>query len=415
MSQEVKVPSVGESVSSGILSTWLKQDGDYVTQGEEIFELETDKATMAVPAPANGVLKIAVPKDTEVAIGQVVAHLEEGAAGKVAGGAAAAGESAGSRASAAATAEELSPAVRRLVADHGLDPASIAGTGKGGRITKEDVLAAADRAAAGNAKSSSAPTAGTAAPTAVAQQSAPAASKTPQEGGVRQRRVPMTTLRRRIAENLVHSKQSAAHLTTFNEVDMSAVMEIRKKYRDQFEKKHGVRLGFMSFFIKASQRALEAFPEANAFVDGTDILYNDYYNIGVASSTERGLITPVVRDADRKSFADIEREIVSFTTRAKEKKLSPDELLGGTFTISNGGVFGSMLSTPIPNPPQSTILGMHAIQDRPMAVDGQVVIRPMMYLALTYDHRILDGREAIGFLVKIKNLIEDPAQLMLDL
>ncbi|HUX50010.1 MAG TPA: 2-oxoglutarate dehydrogenase complex dihydrolipoyllysine-residue succinyltransferase [Spirochaetia bacterium] len=413
MSQEVKVPSVGESVSSGILAVWLKQDGDYVTQGEEIFELETDKATMAVPAPANGVLKIAVPKDTEVAIGQVVAHLEEGAAGKTAGDAATGVQAGGTRAAAAAVAEELSPAVRRLVADRGLDPASIAGTGKGGRITKEDVLAAADRAPSGAAKSTVTPGAGAAA--TAAKQPAQTAPKSPQDGGAAQRRVPMTTLRRRIAENLVHSKQSAAHLTTFNEVDMSAVMEIRKKYRDQFEKKHGVRLGFMSFFIKASQRALEAFPEANAFVDGTDILYNDYYNIGVASSTERGLITPVIRDADRKSFADIEREIVSFTTRAKEKKLSPDELLGGTFTISNGGVFGSMLSTPIPNPPQSTILGMHAIQDRPMAVDGQVVIRPMMYLALTYDHRILDGREAIGFLVKIKNLLEDPAQLMLDL
>ena len=413
MSQEVKVPSVGESVSSGILAVWLKQDGDYVTQGEEIFELETDKATMAVPAPANGVLKIAVPKDTEVAIGQVVAHLEEGAAAKPAGDAANGGQPAGTTAVAAAVAEELSPAVRRLVADRGVDPASIAGTGKGGRITKEDVLAAADRAPSGAAKSTATP--GPGATATGAKQPAQSAPKSPQDGEATQRRVPMTTLRRRIAENLVHSKQSAAHLTTFNEVDMSAVMEIRKKYRDQFEKKHGVRLGFMSFFIKASQRALEAFPEANAFVDGTDILYNDYYNIGVASSTERGLITPVIRDADRKSFADIEREIVSFTTRAKEKKLSPDELLGGTFTISNGGVFGSMLSTPIPNPPQSTILGMHAIQDRPMAVDGQVVIRPMMYLALTYDHRILDGREAIGFLVKIKNLIEDPAQLMLDL
>lgn len=412
MAQEVTVPSVGESISSGILATWLKQDGEFVSQGEEIFELETDKATMAVPSPAEGVLKIDVEADTEVEIGQVVAHLEEGkpaaeksVAEKTESGPksvpqkespaekepAATGKRPG-----AAHPDELAPAVRRLVSENGLDPSSITGTGKDGRITKEDVL-----------KSIEARKSGQAANNLEKRTSAPA-----KEG---QRRVPMTTLRKRIAENLVRSKQGAAHLTTFNEVDMSAVIGLRKRYRDQFEQAHGVRLGFMSFFIKASQKALETFPEVNAFVDGTDMVYNDHCNVGVAVSTERGLITPVVRHVETMSFADIEQQIVSFGTRAKEKKLSPDELIGGTFTITNGGVFGSMLSTPIPNPPQSAILGMHSIQERPVAVDAQVVIRPMMYLALTYDHRIVDGREAIGFLRKIKLLIEDPAQMLLDL
>ncbi len=416
MSQEVTVPSVGESVSSGILATWLKKDGEFVSQGEEIFELETDKATMAVPAPGDGVLKIDVPPDTEVEIGQVVAHLEEG--GRKAETATSGAEESpepGDDNSVDAGNEALSPAVRRLVEENHLDPSTIKGTGKGGRLTKEDVLNAVESSKSAPARQSGNATRSSPAADSEAAPSRKAAQATAVPGEHTQRRVPMTNLRKRIAENLVQSKQSAAHLTTFNEVDLSAVVELRKKYRDTFEKAHGIRLGFMSFFVKATQRALQEFPEANAFVDGTDILYNDYYNIGVAVSTDRGLLTPVVRDVDRKSFADIEMEISSFTTKAKEKKLSPDDLIGGTFTISNGGVFGSMLSTPIPNPPQSAILGMHAIQERPVAVDGQVVIRPMMYLALTYDHRILDGREAIGVLVKIKKLVEDPAQMLLDL
>ncbi len=421
MAQEVTVPSVGESISSGILATWLKKDGEFVAQGEEIFELETDKATMAVPSPAEGVLKIDVEADTEVEIGQVVAHLEEGKAGaakqeesepKQAAQPVADAEKKPAETAAQAGStppDELSPAVKRLVSENGLDPSSIRGSGKGGRLTKEDVLGAIEArksGAPGPAERPEQKSAG-AAPAPVSAQAPPS-----KEG---QRRVPMTTLRKRIAENLVHSKQSAAHLTTFNEVDMSAVMGLRKRYRDEFEQKHGVRLGFMSFFIKASQKALESFPEVNAFVDGTDIVYNDHCNIGVAVSTERGLITPVVRNVESLSFAEIERQIISFGARAREKKLSPDELIGGTFTITNGGVFGSMLSTPIPNPPQSAILGMHSIQDRPVAADGEVEIRPMMYLALTYDHRIVDGREAIGTLKKIKTLIEDPAQMLLDL
>ncbi|WP_455383200.1 2-oxoglutarate dehydrogenase complex dihydrolipoyllysine-residue succinyltransferase [Salinispira pacifica] len=442
MAQEVTVPSVGESISSGILATWLKEDGDYVSQGEEIFELETDKATMAVPSPAEGVLKIAVQADTEVEIGQVVAHLEEGKpeakesskeGGKEKDAKEGPEKGEESRSADRKALDSLSPAVRRLISENGLDPAAIKGTGKDGRITKEDVtreLEASKGDGAAGAPTGEKPSAKEAAPSTRGERSGggqaaglqrqpskppAAAARSRSDAAAVQRRVPMSNLRKRIAENLVRSKQGSAHLTTFNEVDMSAVMELRKRYRDQFEQKHGVRLGFMSFFIKASEKALQAFPEVNAFIDGDDIVYNDQQNIGVAVSTDRGLITPVIRDTASKSFAGIEGEIISFGTRAKEKKLSPDELVGGTFTITNGGVFGSMLSTPIPNPPQSAILGMHSIQERPMAVEGQVVIRPMMYLALTYDHRIIDGREAIGFLKKIKTLIEDPAQMLLDL
>ncbi|HUX11486.1 MAG TPA: 2-oxoglutarate dehydrogenase complex dihydrolipoyllysine-residue succinyltransferase [Spirochaetia bacterium] len=430
MAQEVTVPSVGESISNGILATWLKQDGDLVAQGEEIFELETDKATMAVPSPAAGILRITIPAETEVSIGQVVARLEEGKAPAAAGSSVrdansgaeskANGANDGKRAAEPVAVEgrildDLAPAVRRLVSENRLDPASIKGTGKDGRITKEDVLSAMQAAASQTIPTQSSvrgtADSATASPPAGATRSASTAAA----GKAGERRVPMTNFRKRIAENLVNAKQGAAHLTTFNEVDMSEVMALRKKYRDEFEKKHGVRLGFMSFFIKASELALSDFPEANAFIDGTDIVYHDYCNIGVAVSTERGLITPVIRNVESLGFADIERQIISFGKRAQEKRLSPDELMGGTFTITNGGVFGSMLSTPIPNPPQSAILGMHSIQDRPVALDGQVVIRPIMYVALTYDHRILDGREAIGFLKKVKTLIEDPALMLLNL
>ncbi len=422
MKQDVVVPQIGESVTSGILAGWLKQDGDTVAKGDELFELETDKATMSVPSPAAGVLRISVSEDTEVSVGQSVATVDTDAAetgasaekvtpaAKAAAEAPAAAEQKPAEenptaaedksAKPASSADTLSPAVRRVVSEHKLDPSSITGTGPGGRITKEDALAAAETP----------PASRPAAPATPAQ--------TPSSGGEtgpRQRRVKMSNLRKRIAENLVRSKQGSAHLTTFNEIDMSGVMALRAQHKDRFAEKHGVKLGFMSFFVKAACNALADYPEANAFIDGTDILYNDYYNIGVALSSDKGLIVPVIRDADTKGFAAIEAEILSFIGKAKEKRLSPDELTGGTFTISNGGVFGSMLSTPIPSPPQTAVLGMHAIQKRAVVVNDQIVIRPMMYLALTYDHRIIDGREAVGLLNRIKEQIEDPTQMLLDL
>ncbi len=413
MKHDVQVPEIGESVSSGILASWLKQSGEAVAEGEEIFELETDKATLAVPAPASGVLEVMVEEDTEVTVGQVVAGIDtEGAPADAAAdvatddddadGPAADGPAEKSGADADTQAAEkaepaelgsdaqpLSPAVRRVLEEHGLNPTEIRGTGPGGRITKEDALKAAEQG--GVAAGRSAP------------------------GAERETRKKLSKLRKRVAENLVSSQQNSAHLTTFNEVDMSAVIELRARYRDEFETRHGVKLGFMSFFVKAAQRALEAYPEINAGIDGDEIVYHNYYNIGVALSSERGLITPVLREVERKSFAEIEAEILSFIKRAQEKKLMPDELAGGTFTISNGGVFGSMLSTPIPSPPQSGVLGMHTIQKRPVAINDEVVIRPMMYLALTYDHRIVDGREAIGFLIAIKRAIEDPSRMVLGL
>ncbi|MFP3959483.1 MAG: 2-oxoglutarate dehydrogenase complex dihydrolipoyllysine-residue succinyltransferase, partial [Spirochaetaceae bacterium] len=432
MKSEVKVPEVGESVTSGILAGWLKEDGETVSEGEELFELETDKATLAVPAPADGVLSIQVSEGTEVEVGRTVAVVDtEAAAGPgdrpAEGGATdhdavhhgtpahapdhdAAEEGTAEESSAEeGPSPRLSPAVRRVVAEYGLDPSEITPTGKSGRILKKDALRAAEARSdekAGTAEPQArsteesptgsraeSRTGSAAAPQPAAAKSAPSQPSPPAEE--RRRRVKMSTLRRRIAENMVASKQSAAHLTTFNEVDMSAIMELRSAYRDTFLEKHEVKLGFMSFFVKAACAALAAYPEVNAFIDGEEIVYNDFYNIGVAVSTERGLIVPVLRDADTKSFAQIEREILDYTKRAGDRRIMPDELTGGTFTISNGGVFGSMLSTPIPNPPQTAVLGMHAIQKRPVAVNEEVVIRPMMYLALTYDHRLIDGREAV--------------------
>ncbi len=427
MKSDVVVPEVGESVSSGILASWLKEDGETVSEGDELFELETDKATLAVPAPADGVLSIQVAEDTEVQVGQTVGVVDsEGTAGGGGSASTAAGtdteappadtapaNTAGAEAAGAKTAggpseadlDGLSPAVRRIVTENNLDVSAISGSGKGGRILKEDALKAVE---AGTAGREAAP----------AKQPKPAPERKAAPAvpsNERQRRVKMSTLRKRIAENMVASKQNAAHLTTFNEVDMSPVSSLRKSYRDEFEQKYGVKLGFMSFFVKAACAALAEFPEVNAFVDGEEIVYNDYYNIGVALSSERGLIVPVLRDAEAKSFAEIEQQILDFIQRAQDRKIMPDELGGGTFTISNGGVFGSMLSTPIPNPPQTAVLGMHSIQQRPVAVNGEVVIRPMMYLALTYDHRIIDGREAVLFLGKIKGLIEDPRKMLLDI
>ena len=411
MSQDVKVPEVGESITSGILTAWLKQDGETVAEGDELFELETDKATLAIPSPFAGTLCIQVEVDAEVSVGQVVATIAPASAGagqapRAIPGLQTAPPARGGEPTPAASAPSLSPAVRVLVAEHNLDPAAIVGTGKGGRLTKADVLSALE---AREASAASAPQS-VSAHTPLAASAPAAASKA---GDRRQTREKMTRIRRSIAERLVQAKQGSAHLTTFNEIDMSRVMAIRAKYRDAFNEKHGIKLGFMSFFVKACCQALAAFPAVNATIDGEHIVYNHYYDIGVAVSTERGLIVPVMRNADALGFADIERAILSFVTRAREKKLTLDELTGGTFSITNGGVFGSMLSTPIPNPPQTAILGMHAIKKRPVVADDAVVIRPVMYVALTYDHRLIDGREAVSFLVKIKQSVEDPTEMLL--
>lgn len=456
---EITVPEVGESVSSGILALWLKKDGEYVQEGDELFELETDKATMAVPSQHAGVLHIKAEEGQEVDVGAVVAQIDTQAsasdseAAEQTQGDSNAPSSSGSGASPAPALDDLSPAVRKLVAEHRLNPGVIPASGPGGRLLKEDVLSYLDSAgapassgsqpragAAGRASQAEpagssgdrgttgsgaaagqAPGSASAAPAARGQAGNAGASESPwnqtsaQEADRQERRVPMTTIRKRIAQRLVESKQSAAHLTTFNEVDMSAVMEIRSRYKADFEKRYGVRLGFMSFFIKAAVSALQAFPGVNAFIDGEDIIYHDYADIGVAMSTERGLITPVLRSCETLSFAQIEAQILDYGQKAQAKRLLPDDLLGGTFTVSNGGVFGSMLSTPIPNPPQTAVLGMHTIQERPVVRDGQIVARPMMYLALTYDHRMIDGKEAISFLMHLKQQLEDPSRMILGL
>ncbi len=458
MAQDIIVPEVGESISSGILAAWLKQDGESVSTGDELFELETDKATLAVPSPGDGVLKVSISEGSEVEVGQVVGSIssdtatsgdssagaQNGAAGyqqlsapqaarqKPAAPPQAAPtpaapqpqapqpeppqQSAPSPRDTAVSLEELSPAVRRVVTEHGLDPGAIRGTGPGGRITKEDALRAAGEASAGKAAPSQAGSAsGAAAGADSGSGGQPSLAQPSMTAGERQEIVAMTSLRKRVAERLVASQAEAAQLTTFNEVDMSGVMSLRSAHKEGFEKKYGTRLGFMSFFVKASVLALQKYPQVNAYVDATNIVYNHFYDISVAVSTDRGLLTPVLRDADRMSFARIESAITDFSTRAQNKRILPNELMGGTFTISNGGIFGSMLSTPIPNPPQTAVLGMHSIQQRPVVRDGQIVARPMMYLALTYDHRILDGRDAIGFLVTIKEAIEDPASMLFEL
>jgi 2-oxoglutarate dehydrogenase E2 component (dihydrolipoamide succinyltransferase) len=409
MTIEVRVPQLPESVADATLVAWHKQPGDAVSRDENLVDLETDKVVLEVPAPAAGVIKeLIVQNGATVTSGQVLALLEEGAAAAAAAPAAKA-----PAAKAAATgpavkeeaappkgggSEKLAPSVRRLVEEHKLDAGAIPGSGRDGRITKGDVLAHV------TAKVGSA-TAGSDAAPPVAGSAALA--------GRGERRVPMTRLRARIAERLVQAQSTAAMLTTFNEVDLKAVNELRARYKERFEKQHGARLGFMSFFVKACIEALKKFPLVNASVDGTDIVYHEYYDIGVAVSTDRGLIVPVLRDADALGFGEIEKAVVAYATKAREGTLTIEELTGGTFTITNGGVFGSLLSTPILNMPQSAILGMHKIQERPVVVDGQVVVRPMMYLALSYDHRIIDGRDAVQFLVAVKDALEDPARLLL--
>jgi 2-oxoglutarate dehydrogenase E2 component (dihydrolipoamide succinyltransferase) len=408
MKLEVAVPEVGESVTQGTITGWLKKEGDFVSEGEDLFELETDKATLAIPSPGSGILSIRIHDGSDVNVGQIVAELSSVEGKKKE--ALQRSESLPSQKPTTGTSGEkieevadtprqmpLSPAVRRLVGELDLDTSTIEGSGKDGRITKSDVLEEFRR------QSIKEPPA------------QPPSMETAVSVPGSQKRVKMTTIRRRTAERLVTAKQAAAHLTTFNEVDMQTIIRIRDLYRESFEKKHGVRLGFMSFFVKACCSALADFPAVNAYIEGEDIVYNHFYNIGIAVSTERGLLVPVLRDADKMSFGAIESAIRDFASRAKNKKLSVDELSGGTFTITNGGVFGSLLSTPIPNPPQTAILGMHAIQKRAVVAEDQIVIRPMMYVALTYDHRLIDGREAVSFLMKVKNQLEDPQRLLLDL
>ncbi len=420
MKEDVLVPSVGESITRGILNSWIKKEGEQVEEGEDLFELETDKATVAVPAPADGTLHILIGEGQEVEIGQVVGDLTV-AEDAAAPGTPTAAEAKKEERPAASTAPtetlgraaaseiaDLSPAVRRIVKEHGLTVADLRGSGPKGRITKEDAL----RAAETKKKNATAPPATPAETTGAAR--GPSGRTAAVRTSKPQTRVPMSRLRQTIASRLVQARQEIALLTTFNEINMENVMALRKRYGEQFEKNHGVRLGFMSFFVKACCRALQRFPDVNAMIDGQEIVYNNFYDIGVAVSTERGLLVPVLRDADMMSFAEIEAAILDLAQRARDKKIAPDELAGGSFTITNGGVFGSLLSTPLPNYPQTAILGMHAIQKRPIAVDDQVVIKPMMYVALSYDHRLIDGREAVRFLVAVKTLIEDPQALLLD-
>jgi 2-oxoglutarate dehydrogenase E2 component (dihydrolipoamide succinyltransferase) len=403
MPLEVKIPPMGESISSGILAKWHVKNGDAVKRDQPLFELETDKITSEGTAESAGTITLAVEAGAEVKIGQVVASIETGAAGappadKLAPPVAAAQTAAPLKAAAPAASVVQSPAVRRIATETGVNPAEVPGSGKAGRVTKGDILAASERPPA------------PATPTVAATVPQPAAP-----AGERQTRRKLSPLRQRIAERLVSAQHSAALLTTFNEVDMSGVMALRSKYQEDFVKKNGLKLGFMSFFVKAVVQALKEVPTINSQLEGDTLVQNHFYDIGVAVSTEKGLMVPVIRNCDGLGMAGIERAITDAAGRAREGKITLADLEGGVFTITNGGTFGSLLSTPIINPPQSAILGMHAINERPIAVAGQVVIRPMMYVALTYDHRLVDGREAVTFLVKVKQAIEDPSRLLLGL
>ncbi|NCP15177.1 MAG: 2-oxoglutarate dehydrogenase complex dihydrolipoyllysine-residue succinyltransferase [Sphingomonadales bacterium] len=414
MATEIKIPALGESVTEGTIAEWLKQPGEAVAADEPICSLETDKVAVDVPSPVAGVMsehRVSVGDTVEV--GAVIALIEEGAsAATVAPAVAAKADTPAPAASEdlQGAAMTMSPAVRRAVLEHGVDPSTIKGTGKDGRLTKEDVLAAADAKAKGGAAPSPAPS------------PAPAAATTasPSNGGARgeargEERVKMTRMRQTIAKRLKAAQDNAALLTTFNDCDMSAVMEARDKYKDLFAKKHDIRLGFMGFFAKAACLALKDVPSVNAYIEGDEIVYHDYVDISVAVSAPNGLVVPVIRDADKKGFARIEQDIADFGARAKAGTLTMDDMSGGTFTISNGGVFGSLMSTPIINPPQSAVLGLHRIEDRAVVRNGEIVIRPMMYLALSYDHRLIDGREAVTALKIIKEAIEDPTRMLIDL
>ena len=424
MATEIRVPTLGESVTEATIGKWFKKPGDAVKADEPLVELETDKVTVEVPAPAAGVLEEIVAKDGEtVTIGAVLGSIKEGAGGGAASAAKdkstpaaagrpdqktettkpiAAGETqiaprSGNEQRVAADSAQA-PSVRRLGAESGIDPSTVSGSGKDGRVTKGDMLGAIERG-----------------PSASPQPAAQMRAPSPADDASREERVKMTRLRQTIARRLKDAQNTAAMLTTFNDVDMSAVMKMRSEYKDAFEKKHGVKLGFMGFFVKDCIQALKEVPAVNAEIDGNDLVYKNYYHIGVAVGTEKGLVVPVVRDADQMSIAEIEKTIADFGKRARDGQLSIGDMQGGTFTISNGGIYGSLLSTPILNAPQSGILGMHRIEERPIAMKGQVVVKPMMYLALSYDHRIVDGREAVTCLVRIKEGLEDPARLVLDL
>ncbi len=406
MSIDVLVPSLPESVADATIVTWHKQVGDAISKDDNLVDLETDKVVLEVPATENGILKEIVEQDgATVTSGQLLAIIEVGAAAPATQTAAAAS------APTSETNAPLSPAVRKLVAENNLDPTQITATGKGGRLTKIDVISYLEnreKAPTTSVKTATAPA--VSAPQGGSPAPAPAVTSSREE-----QRVPMTRLRAKVAERLIQAQQNAAMLTTFNEVNMQPIMDLRKKYKEQFLKTHETKLGFMSFFVKASVEALKRFQIVNASVDGADIVYHGYYDIGIAVSSPRGLVVPVMRDADLVNFAGVESKIVEFGTKARDGKLGLDDLTGGTFTITNGGVFGSMMSTPILNPPQSAILGMHAIKDRVMVENGEMVIRPMMYLALSYDHRIIDGKDGVQFLTTIKDCLEDPARLLLNI
>ena len=414
MTIEVRVPQLPESVADATLVSWHKKPGEAVARDENLADLETDKVVLEVPAPMGGVLKeIKVADGTKVTSAQLLALLEEGASAVPSG----AGAPTGPSGAQGAIAAKLSPAAKRVVEENKVDPKAVPGSGRDGRVSKSDVVnylqtqdAPAPAPAPAAAAKASAP------PAPAAKAPAPSAPASSSMRGTRaDQRVPMTRLRARIAERMVQAQATQALLTSFNEVDLKSVSELRARYKDPFEKQHGVKLGFMSFFVKACVEALKKFPSVNASVEGSDIVYHEYFDIGVAVSTDRGLIVPVLRDADQLSFAEIEKSIANFASRARAGSITIEELTGGTFTITNGGVFGSLLSTPIVNSPQSAILGMHKIQDRPVVVDSQVAIRPMMYVALTYDHRLIDGREAVQFLVTVKQCLEDPARMVLGL
>ena len=412
---EIRVPTLGESVTEATIGRWFKKAGDAVAVDEPLVELETDKVTIEVPAPSAGVLGEITAKDGEtVAVGALLGQINEGAGGAAARPSAAPAKAAAPASIAAAPAAAaapkaapadapLAPSVRKISAESGIDAATVPGSGKDGRVTKGDMLAAIEKAA-------SAPTPVNQ-PAAAVQVRAPS----PADDAAREERVKMTRLRQTIARRLKEVQNTAAMLTTFNEVDMGHIMAMRTQYKDVFEKKHGSKLGFMGFFTKACVQALKDIPAVNAEIDGTDLIYKNYYHIGVAVGTDKGLVVPVVRDCDHKSIAEIEKSIADYGRRARDGQLKIDEMQGGTFTITNGGIYGSLMSTPILNAPQSAILGMHKIQDRPMAIGGKIEIRPMMYLALSYDHRVIDGKEAVTFLVRVKENLEDPARLVLDL
>ncbi|WP_368747717.1 2-oxoglutarate dehydrogenase complex dihydrolipoyllysine-residue succinyltransferase [Klebsiella pneumoniae] len=405
-SVDILVPDLPESVADATVATWHKKPGDAVVRDEVLVEIETDKVVLEVPASADGILDAVLEDEGATVLSrQILGRLREGnSAGKESSEKADAKASTPAQRQQASLEEQnndaLSPAIRRLLAEHNLDPAAIKGTGVGGRLTREDVEKHLAKAPA--PAEAKAPAVG------------PAAAPAPQLGHRSEKRVPMTRLRKRVAERLLEAKNSTAMLTTFNEVNMKPIMDLRKQYGEAFEKRHGIRLGFMSFYVKAVVEALKRYPEVNASIDGDDVVYHNYFDVSMAVSTPRGLVTPVLRDVDLLGMADIEKNIKELAVKGRDGKLTVDDLTGGNFTITNGGVFGSLMSTPIINPPQSAILGMHAIKDRPMAVNGKVEILPMMYLALSYDHRLIDGRESVGFLVAIKELLEDPTRLLLD-